>query len=206
MTNNANSPTEIMDWIHSTSFNNLTPAQQTLVLQYFTQEEYTAMVEVLQVLQQSSITSSKQRIKSNLLTQFDKKHPVQPSYNWMAKSIPIWKAAAVLLVLVGVGYFNYTTSLKQLANTINRIHDTVYVERLVQGETIKVIDTVYADRPMQRTKKGVKTILHAKGPMLLQQTDISIQSIKNIDAPANRTKRNSISDDTLINNYRFTTL
>lgn len=206
MTNKANIPTEIMDWIHTTSFDNLTSTQQILVLQYFSQEEYTTMVEALQVLQQLSITSSKQRIKSNLLVHFSEKYPQQRSYHWINKSVSMWKAAAVLIVLFGVGYFNYSTRLKQLADTINRIHDTVYVERLVQGETIKVVDTVYADKPMQKPNKGLKTILQPEHHVPLQQTDINIQSIKSIDAPANQTKRNSISDDTLISNYRFTTL
>ncbi|TAE86866.1 MAG: hypothetical protein EAY81_04970 [Bacteroidetes bacterium] len=206
MTNEANIPTEVMDWLHTTPFNHLTPKQQTLVLQYFSQEEYTTMVGLLRDLQQHSHPLSKQRIKSNLLIHFDKKYRANQPYAWISQSIPLWKAAAVLLVLAGVGYFNYTTRLRQLAVVFNRKPDTVYVDRLVQAETVKVIDTVYAEKLARKSYKSMKNSLLKEQSVVLQQMDIKVQSFKNINNLANRTKRNSISDDTLISTYRFITL
>lgn len=209
MSHKENIPTEIFDWINTLPFEALTIEQQQQVLLYFTKEEYTDMVHALLMVQQTTSTtaSSKQRIKADLFKRMEQKYPSYHKPIGLNKRIPLWQAAAVVLMLTGLIYVGYSNRLQQMATALHGQRDTVYLERLVKADVVKITDTIYTTNRVQKTAKSTasKATVHQE-TVVLEQQDISIQSIKNIDAPANRTKRNSILDDSLVRNYRFTTL
>jgi hypothetical protein len=206
MSHKENIPSEIFDWINTLPFEALTIEQRQQVLLYFTQEEYIDMVRALQMVQQTT-ASSKQRIKADLFNRMEQKYPSNNKLIGLNKLIPLWQAAAVLLMLTGLIYVGYSSRLQQMTVALNGQRDTVYLERLIKGDVVKITDTIYATSKVKKATKLTtnKVTVHQES-VVWEQQDISIQSLKDIDAPANRTKRNSVLDDSLVRNYRFTTL
>lgn len=205
-------PVEIIDWIQSTNFEELDVTIQTTILKYIEKEEYENMRESFLLIQSNN---NHERIKSNLMNAFDDAYPTRKKTNEFSV---LWKAASVLLFFSTLWFAYKQQSVEQTVASIKQnIIDTIYVEKVVQQEKI-IIDTLWRNEKKESSKKlSAKTIPSisnnkengSKQVVELaknEENDFDILTIDQANTLPNKTKRNSMKDDSLEMNYKFVSL
>jgi hypothetical protein len=209
-------PVEIIDWIQSTNFEELDVTIQTTILKYIEKEEYENMRESFLLIQSNNNhINNHERIKSNLMNAFDDAYPTRKKTNEFSV---LWKAASVLLFFSTLWFAYKQQSVEQTVASIKQnIIDTIYVEKVVQQEKI-IIDTLWRNVKKESSKKllaktipsvsnnkenGSKQVVElAKN----EENDFDILTIDQANTLPNKTKRNSMKDDSLEMNYKFVSL
>ncbi len=143
-------PNEIFNLVESKAWSTLDDKEKAVVLKHLTMEEYNNLHEIF--MSTVALNEHEQHlyvptsIKENLDKAFKKQH----QQNMM---IPLWQAAAVLLVMLG-GFVYYTFHNSAIEKVIvNTIHDTLYVPQIVSTE-IKKTDTVIVYRYVNANKSN----------------------------------------------------
>lgn len=215
MNNIEQTPSVVFDWMKTKAFGQLNAQEQQTVERYMSRAEYDEMHDATQLVSAMVDPAANRRgqIKAGLLERFDSKH--QPKKLTLTLSSQLlWKVAAVFLAIgLPVSAYILIKSNKQLiSNQLNGRVDTVYLENALTSNPLKVYDTVYIvkETEVQRTKKYKQQKELLPNPVdeveVLMQTDLNIQSIKDVNSAPNTRKRNAIKDDSLINHYNFVTL
>ncbi len=204
-----NIPTEIFDWINNYSFHNLSAAQQSQVIIWFSPDTYNQIhLAAKQASYNQEWQARKAAIKDQLLYQFEAKNK---SKVWYKKTIPWWQAAAAILVIAGI----FTTQLLKQQTAVKEnllaFTDTIYLEKLVASEPIYIYDTVYQKEtknvnqsPVGQQKQTEKAMENFKNTALPNQ--VLVQSIHTLESTSNQIKGNSLKDDTLLLTYGFVKL
>lgn len=217
MENNLNHiPSHVFDLVQNRSFRELNATEKAEVLMHFSAEEYEEMhnaVREVKTMKQDNNPSSKYRIKQELLAEFDRlhPHPKEERRNLLFYNVPLWKVAAVFLLLTSASLWLINSKASDIEVVqVDRI-DTVFVEKEV-ATPVKIYDTVY----LVQRKKAESTLMQAPtatahgGPAmdLLADTGFSesIIGIDDIDNAANSPKNNSMKYDSLLRRYEFVTL
>ncbi|MCF8254814.1 MAG: hypothetical protein K9I36_11205 [Bacteroidia bacterium] len=207
-------PNEIFDWLQTKSYDQLNQNQQQELASFFTEQEYTLMHQIAlqsKVLSNENV-SRKARIKENLLLKLDQQQSKRKTplilVKWQA-----WKVAASFILILGITVFLLKNSFRFEPNTNNLITkiDTVFIEKLVEVEPVKIYDTVYLTQNFRKENKGNRKVQNIEMKMdnrnqASTQTDLNIQSIEDIESLPNKSRSNSIKDDTLLKQYGFVSL
>jgi len=207
-------PNEIFDWLQTKSYDQLNQNQQQELASFFTEQEYTVMHQIAfqsKVVSNENI-SRKARIKENLLLKLDQQQSKRKTplilVKWHA-----WKVAASFILILGITVLLLKNSFRFEPNTNNLITkiDTVFIEKLVEVEPIKIYDTVYLTQNFRKENKGNRKVQNIEMKMdnrnqASTQTDLNIQSIEDIESLPNKNRSNSIKDDTLLKQYGFVSL
>jgi hypothetical protein len=205
-----NMPDEVFDWIKTHAFERLSSAQQQTVLAYITRTDYNDMhVAYTSIIKiNNNKNSRKELIKESLLEQFEIKHQPTKLKN-VSRNNVFWKVAAVFLA-IGFPLTTYYLMKSQqhgLSSQFSNRIDTVYLDNNVKTESVKVYDTIYITRetPLHKAQNEQAVTPHPDAHLPVD-AQINLLHVNDIDADINRTKRNSIKDDNLINSFSFVTL
>jgi hypothetical protein len=213
-TNPEQIPNEIFDWLQSKSYDQLNKNQQQKLAPFFTEQEYTAMHQI--AFQSKAVNneniSRKASIKENLLLKLDQQQS-KPKNSLLLVKWQAWKVAASFLFIMGIAFLFLKNSIRFEPNSNNLITkiDTVFIEKLVEKEPLKIYDTVYLTQNFRKENKGNRRSqnldlnLYSRN-QIAHQTDLNIQSIEDIESLPNKNRGNSIKDDTLLKQYGFVSL
>jgi hypothetical protein len=205
-------PSTIFDWIEKLEFAQLNEQQQTEVLKFLSEEEYTAMHYAaigLKDVHLSAMVSKDSGTKASLLARFDARHSgakVIPAEQ--RRSLIFWQAAAVLLFLLS-GWLFYRVFEVKKAGTINQVAsiDTVFVDREVRTAPEVIHDTVYLYKTRQAGNRNANV-----SPATLHETErfdrpltetegIEVLPLQELERAANAIRGNSMKDDSLLKKY-----
>lgn len=157
-------PNQLFELIESKPWNALTENEKEFILIHLSMETYSELHEMF--MSAASLNKAEKQlvvptsIKDNLDKTFKKQH--QESYK-----VPLWQAAAVLLVMLG-GFVYYTLNNQSIEKVIvNTIHDTIFVPKIVSTE-VKTTDTVIVYHYV-----NAKTIATNKSSKVGDKTTIS---------------------------------
>ena len=205
-------PQFILDIIGKKNFESLNQEEQNKVLQFFSKEEYNLINRSLSVINKQVISKNENRetIRQNLIDKFEQKH--EKKANFFVLLGMAWKAAAIL-VLIGTGWFShYLLNPKQelTASQIKEI-DTVYLTQQIEMPPIRTVDTIFIERENQDNNGSTKSSISMATNTEINgagngYNDTKVISIKEENNKANRTKGNSIKDDSLRMKYNTVSL
>ena len=156
-----NIPEQILDWLKNRKFEQLSETEKTTVLQYMTEQNYAAMHIAYQKSSHFyGIDNNLQpaaRIKQNLDEAFLKRHKAKPGI--FSLQIEIWKAAAVLLIMLGFTLlFSRSGSVIQGKNA-TVLHDTLYQEKTITNTVYKTDTVVKYVTALQKTGSNKSNII-----------------------------------------------
>lgn len=132
----------IVNLVSSKNFVSLTTTEKDWVLDSMTEAEYQRLHEALQLAPAiDEKVAPSPHLRASLMAQFDKpvSIPAPPQPAWYLIRVPVWQAAAVLLLVAGGVASLFYTSPKpvEVVRTIQNT-DTVYVEKIVWKERVIV--------------------------------------------------------------------
>src|SRR5690349_1681562 len=99
-----NIPENISDWLEQHPFENLGAAEQQLVLQHMSRDEYNRLHETSRILHSEPVPEPEpgEAVKQKLLQQFNRLHTEKPGRrNILLTPLPLWRVAASWLLLAG---------------------------------------------------------------------------------------------------------
>jgi hypothetical protein len=210
-------PAYIFDWLQKISFSQLNLSQRAEVLNHYSEEEYEAMHETVMsigLIKQQYISLKWQR-KKMLLQKFDAKHnnKPEPAFVFLKQPVALWKSAAVLILAVG-SWFAYRAMRQNETSSpiLSAVIDTLYLTKEVAVAPLKIYDTIYIDRPVyisrkeNAVKKDQKSVRENDYAGISGEHNIGTVSVKELENVANKTRRNSMRDDSLLRRYSFVTM
>ena len=202
-------PDWLMQAIEQKDFYELSDAEKSGVHESFSETEYReirATVLAIRESQDQEQTRGKERIKRELLAEFDKKHrSKKPSIAWSTK----WLAAASLfffLASAGLVFWNQdqAKSIPQVVEKV--IRDTVYQERLVEvihTDTVLQKETVFIHTESRKPQMPAQTKTPMETPTEL---GVGIPNPKNLEAEIRPSKSPRLDQDTLVKEFGFVSL
>lgn len=217
-----NIPSFILDLLQHKPYEQLSAAEQREVSQHLSKEEYTSMHHAAIAAKDFTRAESDIAInpahKEALMNRFQRKQQQtsSPLRLVLTKPVEVWKVACMLLLFGGAGVL-FMLQVKKGASQVHYITqlDTLYLEKEIP---VKVYDTVYLTREVEKTSRPDRHSTHSENPTYVrsQETDpqlppddysgINMISIQERDRPLNNKKGSNIKDDSLINTYGFTRL
>ena len=204
-------PAIIFDWLESQDFLKLNTSQQDEVLKYFSRDEYEEMrksfldIKLAFIPNNAVIDSNRQHV---LLTHFDKHN----AYKKVLTPLFIWRAAALLLLLLSGGLFYKLLTMKNaIVNTQVVLADTVYVNKEIKSAPEIIHDTLYITKRMFSKKRNTRKLNYfgANNNLLnkpITVTDITTMGLKDLNNRANRIRSTSMKDDSLFKKHGFVSL
>jgi hypothetical protein len=214
-----NTPHYIFDWIDTTPFDALNPAQRAEVLQYLTQQEYTqlhlASHETKSFFGNQEITNT-DAVFASLSNRFDAVYAAPPAAKKALVPLVFWKVAASLL-LVAVGYLSFLVYQKQPKSQGLQatLRDTVYITLEQPAKEVKIHDTVFINVPAKQPQNTV--VKHSvKNDVVPEITNIknwkaispelNTLSITDINKGPNAPRNRSIQNDTFVKEFNYVSL
>lgn len=206
---------KIYEWMESRSFSQLLPDEIALVLEEMNEETYSDMHAAIRHLDgfaDDKTTRGKEAIWEEIDRSFRQLRPIRPfsqnvtsnESNW--STIPLsWAAAVVLLLLLGLSWSFFRPVKTEITEIPVLQKDTVLVEVQVPKE-VPVYDTVY----LQEKKSPHKAVSRKSNPVNQYapglEPELHIQSPSESEDPINRSRRNSLQYDTLVEKIGFVSL
>lgn len=211
MNENQHIPNELFNLVESKPWSALNENDKTLVLNYISKEEYDNLHKMF--ISTMALNSTEQHltlplsIKTHLDKTFKKHH--QKSI-----MIPLWQAAAVLVMMLG-GFVFYSIRSNAMDKVIvNTIRDTVYVPQIVSSE-VKKTDTVIVYRYVNsNTSKSNKNnqfnrqinINESNNVMAMPVSQIRTLSRDEIKRNLKNIKNKSMLEDTLYHKIGYASI
>lgn len=195
-----NMPSIIFDWIELYAFSELNNNEKQLVLQYISEDEYNELFEASSWGQQN-FSAAKTAIKdhSPLLKQYLKPSE-RPTKVW-----PWQAAAAILLLLSTFLFFRKTQSITggmvdkiaTLPEPSKPIHDTVFVDRILEREVVKYIPALTKQVDAQKSENPSHNFKQQKANVatIAKESNIYKQTFKEIET------KPIINENSLTNSY-----
>lgn len=213
MMNPENIPAPVFEWIKTMPFEQLLPAQKAEVLKCMDEQTYTDMhlaalaVEPLKTIPPAKGKTARKQV---LLGRFDKHHREKNIIPIWRKPVALWKAAAVIVFLLG-SFYVYTAARNEKPIEYVAQVDTVYVTKEIPTEPVKIHDTVYVNKYSKGSSKqnteGNITFTTENGSMSSSTFEgTGVVPVQVLEHPSNQPKRNSMKDDTLLKKYTFVTM
>lgn len=202
-----NIPTEIFDWIQIISFRELNRDQQDLVLQYFTETDYSELHSVVSALRmQQGTQNRKLAVKNKLLQEFDQHYKSPTKKQFYVVSTAFYRVAAAVLFTACMGLLVWMRLGYPPAAPSLTLHDTLYLTREVAAAPVRIYDTIYL--PVKGKRLLSKSNARSMDLPVLPQSPASIDvvSMSDMEEVHNRPKNNSMKDDTLLRTYSFVAL
>jgi hypothetical protein len=137
-----------------------------------------------------------------LLSHFDTRHENKKGI-FLFSNI-FWKAAAIL-VLLGCGWLlNYLIPGKKASDIgLLTMIDTVYVNKEIMSDPLKIYDTIYIEKkstPGNKTKDSYNSYTRNPYSTLTPESNSTL-NFEELVNPLNRQKRNSMKDDSLVKEF-----
>lgn len=225
---------KIYTWMESRSFRELSSDEQALVLEEMDEATYTDMFETIRVLDgksEESAARGKEAVWEEIDRQFRPIRRFRPfrlsrdfrpsdlsneseksnSSNKSNKSIPTpsiplsWAAAIILLLLLGLSWSLFRPQQSIITEVPVIEKDTVLVEVQVTKE-VPFFDTVYLEAKGATPSTSVNKQVPAMNVAPSLEPELHIQSPSESEDPVNRSKRNSLQYDTLVEKIGFVSL
>ena len=208
-------PDFLFDLLAEKEFHQLSDAERTSVLACMDEPSYTSL-RMASVMSRKILADDKPPLLNpnqlqQLLKKAEAKHLSQQTIVWN-KPIPLWKAAAVFILLGGGWMVLRLASQHPVirASYITQL-DTVYIEKEIPAE--KIHDTVFIEYKHVYPKRHAETTLPSENYSPRNSDsdipvagEVNIVGVKAKDDPINNKKGNSIKDDSLIHAFGFVTL
>jgi hypothetical protein len=206
-------PEEIFNWIGNLNFQDLSESQKTQVLHWFSEEEYQAVRAGLSGIQEidlSGDTFSNKKIKKELLDAFDQKHEKKPRLI-IIPQITFWRAASVILFMACAALlYSVTRQSKQVIIQPVASADTVYIIRdtpaTPAADSVPTVEYSHHEKNSIQYNSGYTVPSNPKRIKSGTTRDIYIPGLDELNNKANRQKRNSVKDDSLVKEYSVRTM
>lgn len=211
MNENQHIPNELFNLVESKPWSALNENDKTLVLNYISKEEYDNLHKMF--ISTITLNSTEQHLTLplSIKTQLDKTFKKQHQKSIM---IPLWQAAAVLVMMLG-GFVFYSIRSNAMDKVIvNTIRDTVYVPQIVSSE-VKKTDTVIVYRYVNsNTSKSNKNnqfnrqinIYESNNVMAMPVSQIRTLSRDEIKRNLKNIKNKSMLEDTLYHKIGYASI
>ena len=62
-----------------------------------------------------------------------------------------------------------TVVVEKQVTQIEKVVETVVVERVIEGKTVSVVETVIVEKPVTRTERVIETVIRSLGPRRLSR-------------------------------------
>jgi len=204
-----NIPDHLFDWLENRSFHSLSEVEKTLVLHFFSKEEFEEMQSAAIAVKSPKAPQNKTS-KSNLLDRFDAVHAngsenAKPAIFQM----PVWRAAAIALLLIcfGLAHRILNTTLSKPIGTAIKV-DTVYLVKQIASAPEKIFDTIYISKTTAtpKSKELVKSIAEIakfkdKPVEIFSKNELAVVPLNELENKANQPKRNSLKDDSVLRKF-----
>ncbi|MBI1307189.1 MAG: hypothetical protein GC181_11355 [Bacteroidetes bacterium] len=203
---------KLFDLLLKGEFKTLTPLEKSFVLMHLSEEEFTEMQHVNQLLEKDRTpltAKGMDAIKSELLAEFDKKHGKHSSI----RPLRFWQAAAVILFLLLCGFVfrniknsnNDLMSVGGLKVPPKLIHDTVYMVQKTSPPEMQIVhDTLFVFKN-EKHKGKIESQDKSSGLSEIG-SDIFVRGADQVNEECNRLKGNSLKDDSLVQRFGFVSL
>lgn len=191
-------PAEWFDWLEACDFDQLSEAQQKIVLAVCEPEEYQELRQTYQLLQTDALLQT-ERMET----------ATGEKPRWSLHVLRFWQAACVVLCCSTL-YFAYRPAQQTTTEVARIVHDTIY--QTVQAPALP-------DTPEQSVKPEHKRLVQHKihKPIVQQHTlppaekqttsgEVYVVEVHTLDDRRNQPKRNSRKNDSLERNFRFVRL
>jgi hypothetical protein len=212
-------PAQIFDAMSTRSFAELSADMKQSVLECLTAEEYDELYVSNRQLQQL-LSAGKQAPagKAALMQMYQERYPERDAAIRLNTTL-IWKAAAVLLCLSTL-WFALKKNPAEIVSLPSAIvkHDTVIVEKQLPA-LAEIRDTVFIVKQNLRSEKAVKRTMpesieasaESKAEPLTNTyatvpQDIPVMPLSSLNHIQNKSKRNSMQDDSLERNFKFVSM
>lgn len=215
MTKQEEFPEEIFNWLSSQSFIELNAEQKSVVLNHLNEEEYGEMRDALKsisILKSGSGYAGINSRKEQLLKQFEISHQSKQGTVGTNRPHAYWQAAAAVLFLIcGWLSFQLLKPDSGIQNGLLSKTDTVYIKKEIQLQAEKIHDTVYIYKLVKENSQSVakgETARELQGsyndyPGLNSSENIPYIQLNEIDREFNNQRGNSMKDDSLLKKYGF---
>ncbi len=202
----------IMQLLETKAFGDLDADEKQLVLSQYTASEYNDLYHTLSVLGKhvkNKNHESKEKVRANLLEEFDALFPDKPTgkvFNWGN----MFRYAAVLILSAGVSWIFFKPGKTDNSTLMASMKDTVYVE------TVKLLpqlirDTIFVNiAPVSKVNKKPFFYVSSEYTPLINPdnrllNDVNIVKVNELNSLVNESKGRSIRDDSLIAAVGFLT-
>ncbi|MCC7031127.1 MAG: hypothetical protein IT257_12545 [Chitinophagaceae bacterium] len=216
-------PAEIFDAMSTRSFAELPADMKQSVLKYLTAEEYDELHASNRQLQQL-LSAGKQGPagKAALMQMYEEHYPENESSIRFNPAL-IWKAAAVLLCLSTLWFVlkkepevissqhsvivKYDTVIveKQLP-VIAEMHDTIFVVRQNLQQTDKAVKRTMPESTDGSSESNAEALTSTYATVPQDENTVPVMPLSSLNHIQNKSKRNSMQDDSLERNFKFVSM